>query len=182
MIIPFEDLFWLFRRGFHSRGLCRLDLEEAAYLYKCIKGMKNPFCVEIGRYFGGTTSLMLAAGAGVLSIDNHSKDFRCSQYDRKLAEWAAGENCQIVVADSGNYCASGLRIDVLFIDGGHSYSGVKRDFENFYGSVKDGGSVFFHDSNIPGVAELVKEKEMLFRQVSKVCSLLHVRKEDITNR
>ena len=175
-------MFWLFRGGFDSRGLCRLDLEEAAYLYKCIKGMDDPYCVEIGRYFGGSTILLSSAGARVLSIDNHSKDKGQSEkYDKKLAEWAEGKDLQIVVADSGSYDTTRLEIDVLFLDGDHSYNGLKRDFENFYGSVKDGGSIFFHDLNIPGVSKLVEEKEMLFTEIKKVCSLLHVQK-DFINR
>lgn len=36
-------------------------------------------------------------------------------------------------------------IDVLFIDGDHSYKGVKADFENYKGLVKKGGIIVFHD-------------------------------------
>ena len=36
-------------------------------------------------------------------------------------------------------------IDLLFIDGDHSYDGVKADFENFKCLVKSGGYVAFHD-------------------------------------
>jgi GT2 family glycosyltransferase/cephalosporin hydroxylase len=36
-------------------------------------------------------------------------------------------------------------VDVLFIDGDHSYDGVKQDFENFYSQVKMNGYIIFHD-------------------------------------
>ena len=36
-------------------------------------------------------------------------------------------------------------IDLLFIDGDHSYDGVKRDFELYTPLVADGGLVAFHD-------------------------------------
>ena len=36
-------------------------------------------------------------------------------------------------------------VDFLFIDGDHSYEGVKQDFENFYSTVKIGGYIAFHD-------------------------------------
>jgi GT2 family glycosyltransferase len=35
--------------------------------------------------------------------------------------------------------------DMLFIDGDHSYEGVKQDYENFSPLVRDGGFVVFHD-------------------------------------
>jgi cephalosporin hydroxylase len=36
-------------------------------------------------------------------------------------------------------------LDFMFIDGDHSYEGVKADFENFSGLVKKGGYIAFHD-------------------------------------
>ena len=36
-------------------------------------------------------------------------------------------------------------IDVLFIDGDHSYEGVKKDFELYEPLVKKGGLICFHD-------------------------------------
>lgn len=36
-------------------------------------------------------------------------------------------------------------VDLLFIDGDHSYEGVKQDFENFYSTVKMGGFIILHD-------------------------------------
>ena len=36
-------------------------------------------------------------------------------------------------------------VDLLFIDGDHSYEGVRQDFENFYPMLKIGGHVIFHD-------------------------------------
>lgn len=38
-----------------------------------------------------------------------------------------------------------LRVDFLFIDGDHTYEGVKADFENFRLLVRPGGVVAFHD-------------------------------------
>ena len=39
----------------------------------------------------------------------------------------------------------GNKLDFLFIDGDHSYEGVKKDFEMYYPLVSDGGLVAFHD-------------------------------------
>jgi predicted O-methyltransferase YrrM len=39
----------------------------------------------------------------------------------------------------------GEKLDLLFIDGDHSYEGVKQDFEMYSPFVKEGGIVAFHD-------------------------------------
>ena len=39
----------------------------------------------------------------------------------------------------------GRSIDFLFIDGDHSYEGVKADFEIYSPLVKEGGLIAFHD-------------------------------------
>jgi hypothetical protein len=36
-------------------------------------------------------------------------------------------------------------VDFLFIDGDHSYEGVKKDFEMYSPLVKSGGLIAFHD-------------------------------------
>lgn len=37
------------------------------------------------------------------------------------------------------------KFDLLFIDGDHSYGGVKQDYETYSPLVKDGGIIVFHD-------------------------------------
>jgi predicted O-methyltransferase YrrM len=37
------------------------------------------------------------------------------------------------------------KVDFLFIDGDHSYEGVKSDFEMYSGLVRPGGLIVFHD-------------------------------------
>jgi predicted O-methyltransferase YrrM len=39
----------------------------------------------------------------------------------------------------------GNKVDFLFIDGDHSYEGVKKDFEMYSPLVKKGGIIVFHD-------------------------------------
>lgn len=52
-----------------------------------------------------------------------------------------------------------LNIDVLFIDGDHSYEGCADDFNNFSPFVNLGGTVFFHDCDetSPGVVRVFEE-------------------------
>src|SRR3990167_966163 len=49
-----------------------------------------------------------------------------------------------------------LPINVLFIDGDHTYQVVKDDWDNFSPFVVKGGRVFFHDADSGEVEEFVK--------------------------
>ena len=42
------------------------------------------------------------------------------------------------------------KFDALFIDGNHSYEYVKKDLENYWDKVKDGGIIALHDVNFEG--------------------------------
>jgi len=51
------------------------------------------------------------------------------------------------------------KIDVLFIDGDHSYEGCKGDIDAWQPFVKDGGVILFHDADEggPGVLQAITE-------------------------
>lgn len=55
-----------------------------------------------------------------------------------------------------------LPIDVLFIDGDHTYEGVKDDWNNFSPFVKKGGRIYLHDCDAtsPGVVQLWEELKL----------------------
>lgn len=52
-----------------------------------------------------------------------------------------------------------LKIDVLFIDGDHTYAGCKRDIDAWYPHMKKDGVMLFHDCDetSPGVVQAVAE-------------------------
>jgi hypothetical protein len=73
----------------------------------------------------------------------------------------------LVVADSRTVDPPSERIEVLFVDGDHSYEGAKADHERWSQWIRPGGHLLFHDAvdsggygNVyPGVARLVAEIE-----------------------
>ena len=73
----------------------------------------------------------------------------------------------LLVADSRKVDPPSSRIELLFIDGDHSYEGARADFERWSAFVRPGGHVLFHDAvdsggygNVyPGVARVVAEVE-----------------------
>lgn len=75
-------------------------------------------------------------------------------------------------------------IDVLFIDGDHTYKGVKDDWDNFSPFVKPGGWVVLHDCDdtSPDVVQLFDEIGDGWRVKNKSpvqrCSMAWVQKDD----
>jgi cephalosporin hydroxylase len=50
----------------------------------------------------------------------------------------------------------GEPVDFLFIDGDHSYDGVRQDFEMYSPLVRAGGLVAFHDTSAPDAPDVVR--------------------------
>ena len=85
--------------------------------------------LEIGTYAGGTLYCLCRLAqpdATITSIDN---------------PWAgsAGDT----QTNGPTRCRS--QLDLLFIDGDHTYEGVKSDFEMYSPLVREGGMIAFHD-------------------------------------
>jgi predicted O-methyltransferase YrrM len=72
---------------------------------------------------------------------------------RIRAKMKSGQSLHLIEADSHAgetrrqvlEIVGGKSLDFLFIDGDHSYAGVKKDFEDFASLVRPGGIVAFHD-------------------------------------
>ena len=123
--------------------------------------------LEIGTSSGGTLfawSWVAGAGGMSISLDLPEGDFAGSQplgnegypaWRAKLYEGFVpkGHRLQLLKGDSHSdemlervrSLSGGEPFDFLFIDGDHSYDGVKRDFEMYSPLVKKGGFVGFHD-------------------------------------
>lgn len=167
-IRSFEDLVWLFSSNPLNHGLSRLDLSEAAYLFRLVRSLEEPRVAEIGRYRGGSTFLLAAAGARVVSIDND----RAGQSEyapalaRALARYGLRDRVDIVLDDSGTYPVAEESFHVVFVDGDHTYEGVRTDFEHWWPALPPGGHMLFHDAyfadeqpRMAGVRRLVGEVE-----------------------
>ena len=140
---------------FHS-GLGDL----ASLLYGLVRSMKPTTCVEIGSARGKSACYVGMAlkenGRGKLYAidphitttwnDDHSvQSLGILQFNiSKL-----GLTDQITIVRSTSEDAAkiwDLPIDLIFIDGDHSYEGVKRDWQLFVPHMKPFGVVVFHDT------------------------------------
>ena len=128
------------------REFIRLDPWEMETLWNIAVRARRGI-VEVGRYNGGSTFLLACAAPGVpiTSVDIGPQD------DARLvacfSQHGVGENVSLIVGDSQHtkYEEIGL-VDVVFIDGDHTYEGCKADIDNWYGNLASNGYLVFHDS------------------------------------
>lgn len=110
--------------------------------------------VEIGAYAGGSACLMLQRpNTSVVSIDiGYPIDPQIVK--KNTHRHLCGNKYQYIIGDSGNISTKEElktsidgSIDILFIDGDHSYSGVQRDFAMYEDLLSDDGFIVFDDYN-----------------------------------
>jgi predicted O-methyltransferase YrrM len=124
MLDGFEDLATLFTVGKFNRGIIRMDLDEAALLYRVVRSIRDARAVEIGRGWGGSTLLLAVAGGkagGVTSIQlDPSRD-----EELFLAARNGGVLDRITLLNGDSRIVPfDEPIDYAYIDGGHDYDVV----------------------------------------------------------
>jgi cephalosporin hydroxylase len=141
---------------------------EVAKLLEVVAELKPRVVLEIGTAGGGTLFLFTRVAdpeAKIISVDLPGGPFGGGYPAWKIPLYKsfAREKQQIYLirADPHNYktldkvkeILNSKSVDFLFIDGDHSYEGVKKDFEMYSPLVKK-GIIAFHDI-VPGPLECV---------------------------
>jgi predicted O-methyltransferase YrrM len=136
-------------------------LGNSSYLlYGLARSIKPEVCVEIGSARGNSTCAIGMAlkenGHGKLyAIDPHTttawNDSNSVQtfeiLRNNIAALKLTEQVEIIRSFSSEAASTWTRpIDLLFIDGDHTYEGVKRDWDLFIPHVSPFGVVVFHDT------------------------------------
>jgi predicted O-methyltransferase YrrM len=142
--------------------------------------------VEIGTAFGGTLFLLCRAAQPeslIVSIDMPGGGFVGPFGRGSYGAWRlpflrafAGprQDLRLLRQDSHlpatledlKHQLRGKAIDLLFIDGDHTYEGVRRDFDTYSPLVRPGGWVAFHDIN-PGPPRFGGEVSLWWREVKE---------------
>ena len=166
------------RRHFSTIGPSQV-MKEITKLYELIKSENPKTVLEIGTDKGGTLYLWCQAAAEdatILSIDLSSRSRYSPQRRELYAKFIKSTSQKLhflpfsshdpSTVDKATALFGGKQIDYLFIDGDHTYEGVKSDYYMFNDMVKKGGLIAFHDIKTVredcGVRELWEEvtKEM----------------------
>lgn len=169
---PIRGVARRFRNGWKAvrKGLDHSALEaltfqsglgDSAYLlYGLVRAAKPKVVVEIGSARGRSTCFMGMAlkenGSGQLfAIDPHTRNDWNDEHltdtygllTHNVRRLRLEKQIEILRDTSDNVAGHwNLAIDILFIDGDHSYEGVKRDWKKFSPFVNPFGGVIFHDT------------------------------------
>jgi predicted O-methyltransferase YrrM len=165
---------------FRYRGVTpiqvRSELLEFATL---VQELRPKALLEIGTRNGGTFFVLCRLAdpkASVISIDLPGGRFgggyelfrvpflrRMRKPDQRLHLLRADshkQETQLLLA----HTLQDAQLDLLFIDGDHTYDGVRRDFEMYSGCVRPGGMIAFHDI-VHGQEELVGEVRRFWNEI-----------------
>jgi predicted O-methyltransferase YrrM len=173
----FEDLAFLFTTGELNHGVASLSFDEAAHLFRVARSLGPATIVEIGRFKGGSTLVFATAkhpdatlwsfdlaGERARGIDGEEVD---QEIASTLARYGRDAGVHLVRADSRSADHPDGGCDLVFVDGDHSYEGVRADYEHWRAAVRLGGHLLFHDAAqperyaavSPGVTRVVDEIE-----------------------
>jgi predicted O-methyltransferase YrrM len=130
-------------------------------LYGLVRTLAPSAIIEIGSAKGRSTCAMALACSQnakgkVYAIDPHTPNYwsdrvRDSSYDfllERLRAYRLEPWCEVIRKTSEEALVDPptVKADLVFIDGDHSYEGVKRDFELCKPLISEHGLVLFHDS------------------------------------
>jgi cephalosporin hydroxylase len=131
---------------------------EIAELCRIVQGANPKIIVEIGSASGGTLFLFahIASPEKIVSIDLLSGSFGGgypfwkiplykSLAKKNVIDLIRGDSHKEETLEKITSRLKDQKVDFLFIDGDHTYQGVKQDFKMYSPLVKKGGMVAFHD-------------------------------------
>jgi predicted O-methyltransferase YrrM len=188
----FEDLAFLFSANQLNHGVASLQIDEAALLYRLARDATTGPFAEIGRFKGGSTFVFASAlpdGVELWSYDLHvalRPDMPGESLDAELRaaleRYGLSHKVHLLVADSRTVDPPPAPLELLFVDGDHSYEGANADYERWAAFVRPGGHLLFHDAVdsgsygnfYPGVARAVGEVDVAaWERQSNAGSIAH---------
>ena len=197
--LDFEQLAGLFASTQFDHGVIAMPVRQAAYVFGLVRAMRPRKVIEVGRYKGGSTLLIAAAlepDTQFWSIDIGEKEARLRHHlatsfrsmDAQTADMLRrfGFRAELVVGDSRTLNIDTGDVDLVFIDGDHTYEGVRIDFERWGRRLRVGGALLFDDAfqdgpfaaHLESVGRLVEEilAEGNFVLAQKVNRLAHLQR------
>jgi MMP 1-O-methyltransferase len=169
------------------------DAQGRALFQAAAKTAGRGAIVEIGSWKGRSTTWLASgarlAGHRVYAIDphRHSREYpEADTLDEFLGNLARNGLADVVepLVMTSEEAAARITapVELLFIDGDHSYAAVRRDAELWLPRLIEGGTVMFHDvatAGYDGPRRIVREmvcRSPLFHEVSRVGSMLVARR------
>lgn len=166
------------------------NLDELQVFVSMYKSFAPKTVLEIGSFYGGTLwyfmryvklETLTAVDLPIPLSDSRHSDMISSRelWPRWKEEFMPKGTFNDVQGDSHSLeivnrvweLHSGKDVDVLHIDGDHSYEGVKADYENYYSLVRPGGMIVFHDVvGLPEVKRFFEEISPNYNKRGIICA------------
>lgn len=154
--LDFEDLAGLFMSNPFNHGIVGMTIRQLAYVFGLTRRSGVKRAIEIGRWRGGTTIALAAAmgdGGKLWSIDVGEKEARVfhgrgTRFDDETREFLErfGFDVDLIVGDSRTLEVETGDVDLVLVDGDHTYEGVKIDVERWGRRVRVGGALVLDDA------------------------------------
>jgi predicted O-methyltransferase YrrM len=169
----------------HAAGLSAVlgvDAEmlepERVLLYGLVFGLKPLYCLEIGTFRGGSSSIICRAmddsGCGRLvcvdpepRITDHT--WNSIQHRAMLIKGTSPQ----ALADARR-AINGELFDLALIDGDHSYEGALKDIEGCLEHLGNGAHIVLHDCHFFAVRDAIREALRRFSDVLVDCGVVSV--------
>lgn len=157
----FEDCYWLFSSNALNFGLSQLRFDEAASIYRLVGEYEDPHVIELGRYKGGTTFLLAAAGARVWSLENDveiERRFRPALC-RALDRFGLADRVETETGDAYTCAVDAESSDLVLVHcSPETDAQVRSLIERWWPAIRPGGGLILHPTpHLPGVAPVVAE-------------------------
>jgi predicted O-methyltransferase YrrM len=129
-----------------SRNTFKIQQEKSEWMevLKLLSEQNKKFDIlEIGAHDGGSSYSLSKFASSMITIDNNIK----CRFNTQILK----EHCDYTYIGGNSHSneifnkVKDKKFDVLFIDGDHSYEGVKQDYNMYKPLVKKGGTIIFHD-------------------------------------
>jgi cephalosporin hydroxylase len=150
--------WWLARQSIIRRGAIQ-HVDELTQFSVIVRKLQPRRLVEIGTAQGGVFWLLCQLSqedAILVSVDLPPEerfsggmkvaiDIQKMKRPNQAVHAVSGSSHDPAIRDRVKWIFAGELIDVLFVDGDHSYDGVKQDYEMYRSLVRPGGIIAFHD-------------------------------------
>jgi hypothetical protein len=153
------EIFWGESLNFKVQ---QKKIEWLNFIKKIYNGVKLENVLEIGCYDGGTTIFLSNISNNLITIDQPIEPrfdtFKynvgdVTNYGSKLLKsktnfnYIGGNSHSNETFNNVKNLLGDKSLDLLFIDGDHTYEGVKKDFNEYSKLVKKGGLIALHDTH-----------------------------------
>lgn len=175
-----KDKLYIMRSGYTKTGL-----EEMIRYIGNVIDIKESTIIEIGAYAGESTEIFATKFKEVITIDPYVNDYdkndaACQYMDLvdvyKVFQSVTSKYPNIKhikkTSDEAFEELQHIKVDVVYIDGLHTYEQVKKDILNYMPMIKSNGFLSGHDYSehwggvVQAISETIGNPEKVFEDTS----------------